>query len=125
MLALLKDAAHEAAMQRLMDSARAAVGSGADGFAAHALPIADASLELLQAALRAPELNTLFDKTRSLVTIYFFVVFVVVCAGADVQAVLAQESVIVRVATLANRLLLNRQIYENAVRAFFRRCCCR
>jgi len=125
--ALLAQPKYETLFTTLLNNISTAIAQ--DAFAANAIDIADTALGLLGELLCEPSLNRLFDKTTALVTIYFFVVFVMVCAGADAREVTKHENSLVRIALLANRLLLNRQIYENTIASVVRRfakmgCCC-
>ena len=115
---LLDDPKHEQQLLALMASIKLATQEGAN-FAESALGLVDDAMLMLHAVLRAPSLNSLFDKQTALPTIYSFVTFLMRCADADVGVLTKHEGTIVRAAVMANRLLQNKQIYENVVRAFF------
>lgn len=117
---LLADAAHEQQLAALLGSIKAATGESAN-FAEGALGIVDDAMSLLHTVLKTRSLNTLFDKTTALPTIYFFVAFLMRCAGVDPSVLSKHEATVVRAAAMASRLLQNKQVYENAFRAFVRK----
>jgi hypothetical protein len=119
---LLDDEAQEQQLVALLHSIQSATEGGGN-FAESALGVVDDAMLLLHSVLRTPSLNARFDKDTALPTIYFFVVFLMDCAGVDVAVVRQHEGVVVRAAVMANRLLQNKQVYENVARAFFERCC--
>ena len=114
---LLADAANEQRLVALLGSIKAVTGEGAN-FADGFIGIVDDSMSLLHTVLEARSLNTLFDKTTALPTVYFFVTFLMRCAGVGPEVLATHEATIVRTAVMANRLLQNRQVYENASRVW-------
>lgn len=111
-LSLLASEEHDDLATRLFATVKSACD--ADDFAGRALELADLSFQLLSALLREPHFLNAFDKTQALVTIYFFIVSVMLCSEVGVRTVQQHEGVVVRVALLMNRLLLNRQVYETS-----------
>ena len=132
---MLADPAHDAISTRLFDTIQQAMQS--TSFAEEGMQIADLAFQLLSAILANRQFIDAFDKKSALVTLYFFIVSMMLCAQIDIVNICNHEKQIVQLATLMNRLLLNRQVYETSraateyLRRMFRkcvdtrgRCCC-
>jgi hypothetical protein len=81
---LLDDEAQEQQLVALLHSIQSATEGGGN-FAESALGVVDDAMLLLHSVLRTPSLNARFDKDTALPTIYFFVVFLMDCAGVDAR----------------------------------------
>jgi len=133
----LEDPALEADVTALLGLVREALRADA-GVLPRIFDIADRLFDVVAAVLAAPRLKNLFTEANALVTVYFTIVFVACCAlggrdedgdGVDdaeaaVAAIRAHEGVWVRLARLATKLLLNRQVYEFVAEARDRTCAC-
>ena len=113
-ISLLETDEHDAIARELFGSIKRAVD--ADSFSSEAVNIASQTFELLSALLRQPRLLDAFDSHNALVTLYFFIVYLMLCANVDVTAVQSNEKTIIGVAILMNRLMLNKQVYETSKR---------
>lgn len=91
----------------------------------HILEIAEKLFDIISVVLAEPKLINLFTEENALITIYFSLVFFVCCAHAkdedddgtvDASSMIANirehEEIWVRLAKLANTLLLNQQVHE-------------
>ena len=111
-LSLLASDEHDDLTAQLFATVKRAFDAG--DFAGSALELADLSFQLLSALLREPHFLNAFDKTQALVTLYFFIVSVMLCSEVGINGVQQHEGLIVRVALMMNRLLLNQQVYETS-----------
>lgn len=111
-LSLLASDEHDALATRLFASIKRAADAGS--FASEAVDIASQTFALLSALLQQPRLLDAFDSRNALVTLYFFIVSMMLCANVGISAVQSHEKIIVSVAILMNRLLLNKQVYETS-----------
>lgn len=125
MISLLRQPEHEAQMEALFGTLQRACQDGS--FANHALDLANQVQQLLSLALRFPQFLDAFDANSALVTLYYFIVSVMLCAEVGVNTITQHEATIVSVAVLLNRVLLNRQVYETSrslLRGLARACGC-
>ena len=122
-LGLLTDASYETQTLALLESLHTMLTQKT--FLQNAVGIADDIFQLVSRILADPQFLNAFSKENALVTLYFLIIFLMSCARVEIKQVLEHEDTIVRIALFANRLLLNRQVYQfsrGATRCMVRKC---
>ena len=79
-------------------------------------------IDVMSCAFKTPALKNAFNKDNALVTVYYVVIFIMSCAlGGDrkdneiLETIREYEKLILSLASMANKLLLNNEVYEFVV----------
>ena len=90
-----------------------------DTFMENLFEIVENVIDIMSCAFKTPLLKNSFHKDNAFITVYYVVVFVMSCAlGEDredseiLDIIRHYESIILSLASMANKLLLNNEVYE-------------
>ena len=79
-------------------------------------------IDIMSCAFKLPSLKNAFNTENAFVTVYYVIIFIMSCAlGEDrndneiVETIREYEKIILSVASMANKLLLNNEVYEFVV----------
>ena len=91
-------------------------------FLENSFEIVEDIIDVMSCAFKTPSLKNAFNTDNAFVTVYYVIVFIMSCAlGEDrkdneiLETIREYEKIILSLASLANKLLLNNEVYEFVV----------